>query len=103
MHKNTTAMKERMDNVSLVFHHHFIDRLAFLNSFISGVALYPQVWVVLRDGVATGVSFFTFVIILLNSVVWLLYAVHRGLLSLAIASTLNIMASAILVISIAVL
>ena len=78
-------------------HNHLIDRLALANGFISGVALYPQVWTVLSSGSTVGVSLPTFLLILFNSVVWLLYAVHRGLISLGIASVLNILASIILV------
>ncbi len=78
-------------------HHHFIDRLALLNGFVSGVALYPQVWAVLSSGSTAGVSLPTFLLILLNSIVWLLYALHRGLISLGIASVFNILASIILV------
>lgn len=78
-------------------HHHLIDRLALANGFVSGVALYPQVWTVFSSGSTTGVSLPTFLLILLNSIVWLLYALHRGLISLGIASVLNILASIILV------
>jgi len=81
-------------------HTHFIDKLAFLNGFVSGVALYPQAWAVLMKGTAAGVSLATFLIILLNSIVWLVYSMHRGLLSLAVASILNIIASGILSFSI---
>lgn len=85
-----------------VLHHHFIDRLAFFNGVVSGIALYPQVWVVLRDGSVEGVSLLTFMIILLNSLVWVIYAVHRGLISLGLASILNTIASAILIITLAI-
>ena len=77
-------------------HHHLIDRLAFLNGLVSGIALYPQVWAVLSNGAVEGVSSFTYILILLNSLVWIMYAIHRGLLSLGIASLLNALASTIL-------
>jgi uncharacterized protein with PQ loop repeat len=82
------------------FHHHFIDKLAFVNGLVSGVALYPQVWAVFTYGSAAGVSLSTFIIILLNSFVWLAYSIHRGLISLGIASIFNLIASAILISSI---
>lgn len=82
-------------------HNHFIDKLAFANSLVSGLALYPQVWTVLSSGLTEGVSLFTFALILLNSLVWLMYAIHRGLLSLGIASVLNTLASAILIVVVA--
>ena len=91
-----------MAETPLLFHHHFIDKLAFLNGFISGVALYPQVIKVILSGQAIGVSLSTYCLILINSIVWLAYAVHRGLISLAIASILNILASAILITSVIV-
>lgn len=78
-------------------HQHLIDRIALINGFVSGVALYPQVWTVLSSGSAVGVSLPTFLLILFNSIVWLLYAIHRGLISLGIASVLNTLASLILV------
>lgn len=82
--------------MEIPIHKHVIDKLAFLNSIVSGVALYPQVWIVFANQSVAGVSFLTFLVIFLNSVVWLLYAAHRGLLSLAIASFLNGLASGIL-------
>ncbi|MDQ5962268.1 MAG: hypothetical protein QG653_75 [Patescibacteria group bacterium] len=86
--------------MALIAHHHFIDKLAFLNGFISGVALYPQVWKLFTFGSTEGVSFVSFLIIFINSIVWLIYAVHRELISLAVASILNIVASGILTVAI---
>jgi uncharacterized protein with PQ loop repeat len=83
--------------MALIIHNHFIDKLAFFNGLVSGIALYPQVWVVLRDGSSAGVSLPTFLLIFLNSFVWLTYSVHRGLISLAIASIFNLIASGILI------
>lgn len=80
-----------------LFHNHLIDKAAFANGLISGVALYPQVFAVLSYGSAAGISSTSFVLIFLNSVVWLIYALHRRLISLAIASALNMLASFILV------
>lgn len=80
-----------------LLHHHLIDRLALANGFVSGIALYPQVWSILASGSTASVSLLTFLLILLNSTVWLLYAIHRGLISLGIASVLNMVASGILV------
>ena len=79
-----------------LLHHHLIDRLAFFNGLVSGIALYPQVWSALSHGNVEGVSALTYSLILINSLVWVIYAVHRGLLSLGIASLLNALASTIL-------
>jgi uncharacterized protein with PQ loop repeat len=81
-------------------HNHLIDRLAFVNGIVSGIALYPQVWTVLSTKSIDGVSLLTFLLILLNSLVWLMYSIHRGLISLALASIFNTIASGILVISV---
>lgn len=84
----------------LIVHHHFIDKLAFANGIISGIALYPQVWKLFVSGSTAGISLVSFSIIFLNSLVWLMYAVHRELVSLAIASILNTVASGILTMAI---
>jgi uncharacterized protein with PQ loop repeat len=78
-------------------HHHFIDRLALINSIIAGVALFPQVWVTYATGSIAGISPLTFFIILLNNIVWLLYGIHRSLLSITVAAFLNVLASLALV------
>lgn len=83
--------------MALEFHNHFIDKLAFVNGIISGIALYPQVWAVISSGSTLGVSLPTFILIFLNSLVWLAYAVHRSLISLALASIFNLIASGILI------
>ena len=75
-------------------HHHWIDKLAVLTGVLSGFALYPQVYIVIMSASAENVSITTYAVILGNSIVWLVYSIHRGLLSLAIPSILNILASA---------
>ncbi len=83
--------------MKLIVHHHFIDKLAFFNGLISGVALYPQVYSILASSSTAGVSLTTFVIVFINSIVWLLYAMHRDLFSLGVASLLNLIASGLLI------
>ena len=80
-----------------LLHNHLIDRLALVNGLVSGIALYPQVWAILASGSTVGDSLPTFLLIFFNSIVWLAYALHRGLISLGIASVLNTLASGILV------
>jgi uncharacterized protein with PQ loop repeat len=77
----------------IVIHNHWIDKLAVFTGIVSGFALYPQIYTLMASGTTENVSIVTFVIILANSVVWLMYSIHRGLLSLAIPSILNIFAS----------
>lgn len=91
-----------MVSMDSLTHNHLIDRLAFANGLVSGVALYPQVWHVLSNGAISGVSTLTYVLILLNSLVWVLYAIHRGLFSLGVASLLNAVASALLLLIVAI-
>lgn len=84
--------------MGLLIHNHFIDKLAFLNGVISGIALYPQVYSIMTGSGSTGLSLTTFIIIFINSIVWLLYSIHRNLLSLGLASLLNCIASGIVVV-----
>lgn len=70
-------------------HTHWIDKLAIANGFVSGVALWPQVLQTLFTGVTAGLSVWALGLILVNSLVWILYSLHRGLVSLALASILN--------------
>lgn len=74
-------------------HTHWIDRIAILNGFVSGVALWPQVVETLYTQITAGLSVWALFIIFINSLVWVVYAVHRRLISLAIASILNVFAS----------
>ena len=67
-------------------HTHLIDKIAIANGVLSGLALYPQIYDVLFRGGFTNFSSLSLVLILLNSTVWTLYAVHRRLISLFIAS-----------------
>lgn len=74
-------------------HMHWIDKLAILNGFVSGAALWPQIFKIIFIQSTYGVSAWTMLIIFLNSLVWLMYALHRGLISLGIASFFNASAS----------
>jgi len=76
-----------------ILHHHIIDKLAIATGVASGLALYPQVYLVITSASADNVSITTYAIILVNSIVWLVYSIHRDLLLLAIPSVLNILAS----------
>lgn len=80
----------------LKLHNHLIDKVAVITGLFSGFALYPQVWAIL-NGVHDGVSIATYAIIFCNSVVWLLYAIHRQLLSLVLPSVLNMIAAGVVI------
>ncbi len=72
-----------------VRHHHFIDRLAGVNSVISAVALFPQLFTLLRGQAPDGLSPTSFSLIALNSCIWLAYGIHRRAPPLVVSSTLN--------------
>lgn len=76
----------------ITIHNHVIDKIAIIVGFTSGISLYPQVWKIVTNQ-SDGISVVTFGIIFMNSVVWLMYAFHRRLFSLMLASTLNLLAS----------
>jgi len=78
-----------------IIHNHIIDKLALAAAVFSGLALYPQVVTITLQGSTTGVSAITYAVIFVNSFVWLAYALHRGLLTVGIASVLNLIASGI--------
>ncbi|OGG50361.1 hypothetical protein A2704_05460 [Candidatus Kaiserbacteria bacterium RIFCSPHIGHO2_01_FULL_54_36b] len=78
----------------ITIHNHWIDKLAVVTGIVSGFALYPQIFTIIANGSTEAMSLTTYVIILGNSVVWLLYSMHRGLFSLAIPSILNMCACA---------
>jgi len=83
-------------NPKIILHTHWIDKLAILNGFVSGGALLPQVWKVISKGDVQGLSAVSFGIIFMNSAVWGIYAFHRRLLSLFIASLLTGISSGLL-------
>lgn len=74
-------------------HAHFIDYLAEINSGISAVALFPQVFSLLSGHASDGLSPLSFFLIALNSMIWFVYGVHRKTPPLIISSSLNAMAS----------
>ncbi len=82
-----------------VIHNHWIDKLALLNAVLSGVTLYPQLYLLLVTEInSESISVLSFALILSNSIIWLWYGVHRGTYPLIISSALNaIAAGAILI------
>jgi len=83
-----------------VVHNHFIDKLALANALLSGVTLYPQLYILLTSKADTrGISLLSFSLIVSNSLIWLWYGIHRKTFPLIISSSLNaIAAGAILII-----
>jgi len=79
-------------------HHHLVDKLAVINGAVAGLALYPQIYVILFLGVADTLSPLTVWLILGNNIVWTLYGVHRSLVSVTLAGLLSFFAAAILLV-----
>lgn len=79
-------------------HHHFIDKLAVVNGAVAGLALYPQIGLILFFGVANTLSGLTLWLILCNNIVWTMYGVHRSIVSVTIAGVLSMFAAAILLV-----
>ncbi len=77
-----------------VVHNHWIDKLALLNAVLSGVTLYPQLYILLVSEIdSASISVLSFALILSNSIIWLWYGVHRKTYPLIISSALNAIAS----------
>lgn len=74
-------------------HKHFVDYLAEVNSVISAIALFPQLFALLGGRSAVGLSSLSFFLIALNSCVWLVYGIHRRTPPLIISSVCNSLAS----------
>lgn len=74
-------------------HTHFIDYLAQANSVVSAIALFPQLFSLLRGRTPEGLSISSFVLIASNSCVWLIYGIHRRTPPLIISSVSNAIAS----------
>jgi hypothetical protein len=84
--------------IEALSHHHFIDKLAVVNGAVSGLALYPQIYLILALGVPNTLSSLTLWVILGNNIVWTMYGVHRSLASVTIAGVLSGFASAALLV-----
>lgn len=78
-------------------HHHTIDYIADANGIISGVALFPQLFKIIRTQQAGDLSIVTFYIVLLTNIVWFAYGLHRKAMPILFASTLNLSASGAIV------
>ena len=75
-------------------HNHWIDRLALFNAVLSGITLYPQLYLLLvTDSNSESISALSFVLILSNSIIWLWYGVHRRTYPLIVSSALNAVAA----------
>lgn len=74
-------------------HKHFIDYLADVNSGISAIALFPQLFALASGKPSTGLSPLTFFLIAGNSIIWLAYGAHRRIPPLIVSSSLNTLAA----------
>lgn len=79
-------------------HNHLIDKIALANALLSGITLYPQLYVLLMANVdVQHISTLSFGLILSNSLIWLWYGVHRKTYPLIISSSLNAIAAGTIV------
>lgn len=74
-------------------HRHPIDRLTNVVAFISGIALYPQLFKLIGGSSPDGLSLATFTIIAINSVIWIIYGTHRQAFPIVVSSSLNFLAA----------
>lgn len=82
--------------IEALSHHHLIDKLAVINGAIAGLALYPQIYLILALHQPNTLSLLTLWLIFCNNIVWTMYGVHRSLASVTIAGVLSGTAAAIL-------
>ncbi|MBU1034528.1 hypothetical protein KKF59_00155 [Patescibacteria group bacterium] len=74
-------------------HHHPIDRIANINSLVTGIALYPQLFKIIYSHSIGDLSMATFLIIFLTNIIWHFYGWHRRTLPVIFSSALNLLAS----------
>ncbi len=78
-------------------HNHLIDKIAVLNAVLSAVALYPQLYDIVRYGADTAaISRVSFGLILSNSLIWFWYGYHRKIVPLMLSSLLNTIAAGLI-------
>lgn len=76
-------------------HHHLIDKVATLNAVIGSLALYPQLYGLIKETASrVNISKISFCLILSSSVVWFLYGLHRRNIPLIVSSALTFIAAA---------
>lgn len=80
-------------------HHHMIDKLIIVSSFVSGVSLLPEIYHVVATHILSSMSPVTLWIIVLNSTVWLAYGLHCSLRSLLISSGLSVLTAGFLLVA----
>lgn len=75
-------------------HTHLIDKVAFVNAVIGAIALYPQLYALLRlREHGEELSVISFALIFSNSIIWFWYGIHRKVIPLVISSFLNAVAA----------
>lgn len=85
-HRFREKAKGHLDNPVL-------EIVADINGVLGGFALYPQVIHVFKTHDIQGLSMLTFLIIAINSSIWLFYAMRKRITPLRISSALNVTAS----------
>lgn len=75
-------------------HKHPIDRLAELNAFVGGIALYPQLFKILATHDVSALAPTSFLIMFASNLMWYAYGWHRSALPVIISSALSALAAA---------
>lgn len=70
-------------------HHHLIDKLSVLNGVVTGLALYPQIYLILVSHVENTLSPMTLWLLVVNNIVWIIYGVHRSIVPVIVTGFLS--------------
>ena len=70
-------------------HHHPIDFIADANALLSGFALYPQLFQVLKSHDVRALSSATFLILAAAQIIWFAYGIHRKAIPVIVTSLMN--------------
>ncbi len=79
-------------------HHHFIDKIGTLNGVVSGLFLYPQIFVILFWGVPNNLTPLMIFLVIFNNIIWFLYGHHRGIMPTMVSAALNVLAGLLLLV-----
>lgn len=81
-------------------HRHPLDRLTEATALLSGVGFYPQLFKLYTTRQAADLAPTTFLIFTISNAIWIAYGIHRRALPILISSSLNLIASACILVMI---
>ena len=68
----------------------FMDVVALLNGILGSFTALPQIYQIMVTGSATGVSLLTWILLIVSSIIWLIYAIPHRIQPIIIASAISI-------------